>query len=410
MTQIGRYEIVRKTGNHGLDALYEAFDPVMQRTVTIRMPERTTDSGTAPQSDHPSFNAHPLADLDHPNIVRILSREEADDVPYLVLEQTEGTPLSQLLSERRTLPASRVVSLLKGASSALDHVHKKGLVHGNLSSAGLLVGEDGLLKVRGFEIARPVEAFYSSTTAIDLDTVMETVPYMSPEILQGDPVDGRADQFSLACIAVRALTGVMPFPATSPVALIRQVLLDNPDLRTAAGQKLQVPLGVAKVLERGLAKSPAARFPSCGEFVAALETASAPPAASHPTRYASVEQPPTSPAALRQPVSRSVWMIAAAGVILTALILYLALRTPAAKAPQAVTPPVQAAPVSSAPPQSAPAKAASETPPTAAPTRAVARQSRKKAVETVEAAAKDTTQKDATATSLKPVEPKVIRP
>ena len=115
MSQIGRYEIVRKTGNHGLDALYEAFDPVMKRAVTIRMADHTTSPGGS--AIHlPDFDVRQIAALDHPNIVKVLACEETEDVPYLVLEAPEGIPLSQLIADRKGVSPRWQAQVFAGGS------------------------------------------------------------------------------------------------------------------------------------------------------------------------------------------------------------------------------------------------------------------------------------------------------
>jgi eukaryotic-like serine/threonine-protein kinase len=351
MSQIGRYEIVRKTGNHGLDALYEAFDPVMKRTVTIRMPDRTTDPGLAPASQAPAFDLRQIAELDHPNIVKILALEEADDVPFLVLEQAEGTALVQILAGGKNLPEDRVIALLKCASSALDHVHAKGLVHGHLSTECLLFSEDGFLKVCGFEVARPADTFHSNSNGTHPEALMNAVPYMSPELLQGDRVDGRADQFSLACVALQAMTGALPFLADSPVARMRQILFETPRFGSPLTDKF--PPAVGKVLERALAKAPAARFSSCAEFVSALEIAFIARPVSAPTRFVSTAPSPAAYSAGpfgARPLG--LWFVAAAAaVILVMVISFFVFRSHPVKTQKPAAPPaVVQTPVIPAPP------------------------------------------------------------
>src|ERR1700685_1260414 len=116
MSQIGRYEIVRQTGNHGLGSLYQAFDPVMHRPVMIRMAD-----GSDVERQAVLFDAKQLAHLDHPNIIKFLACEEDDGRPYLVMERFEGKPLSG-----RRLSRERISGMLKSAALALDHAHSKG--------------------------------------------------------------------------------------------------------------------------------------------------------------------------------------------------------------------------------------------------------------------------------------------
>src|SRR5271163_2479572 len=117
MSQIGRYEIVRQTGNHGLGSLYQAFDPVMHRPVTIRVAERSTSPGVSFDQARQAilFDAKQLAHLDHPNIIKFLACEEDDGRPYLVMERFEGKPINGQLSPEI------LVQVMKSAALALDH-------------------------------------------------------------------------------------------------------------------------------------------------------------------------------------------------------------------------------------------------------------------------------------------------
>jgi serine/threonine protein kinase len=270
MTQIGRYEVKRKTGSHGTAALYEAFDPVMNRPVTIRITEgESDDSGAGEESSgNAPFDPHQMAGLDHPNIIRVLACEEDGARPYLVMEQFEGKPLSAVLSEQPNLDQNKVSQILKSAASALDHVHSKGLIHNHLTPDSIVLSEDGLMKVAGFEVACLPEHAYSEHA--DREYPAEAIPYLPPEFLKGEKLDHRSDQFSLAAIAFYALTGTRPFQAASAVGLLRQVMFEKPMLGKLRDK---YSLTVVKVFETALSGTPAARHASCSEFAAALEAA-----------------------------------------------------------------------------------------------------------------------------------------
>src|SRR5580658_5260558 len=213
MSQIGRYEIVGQTGNHGLGSLYQAFDPIMQRPVMIRIADRSTNPGVSFDQARQAilFDAKQLAHLDHPNIIKFLACEEDDGRPYLVMERFEGKPLSG------RLPPERLAAVLKSAALALDHAHSKGLIHRNLTPDSLLLADDGSLKITGFEIARPAQYLNSDDAGQDFDLLLDSIHFMSPELVKGDVLDARADQYSLGVIAWRALTGTLPFAADSPI-------------------------------------------------------------------------------------------------------------------------------------------------------------------------------------------------
>jgi serine/threonine protein kinase len=251
MSQIGRYEIVRQTGNHGLGSLYQAFDPVMQRPVTIRI----ADGASNQARQAILVDAKQLAHLDHPNIIKFLACEEDDGRPYLVMERFDG----QAIGAR--LPRELLARVLKNAALALDHAHLKGLIHRNLTPESLLLDDDEILKITGFEIARPAQYLGE-----DLDLLLDSIHYMSPELVKGDVLDGYSDQYSLGVIAWRALTGALPFHAESPITLLANIAFEPPALGG-------VTIAVRKIFERVFAKSPGERFASSAEFAAAFEKA-----------------------------------------------------------------------------------------------------------------------------------------
>src|ERR1035437_1833176 len=222
MSQIGRYGIVRQTGNHGLGSLYQAFDPVMHRPVTIRIADRSTNPEVSFDQARQAilFDAKQLAHLDHPNIVKFLACEEDDGRPYLVMERFDGKPISGRLS------AELLAKVLKSAALALDHAHSKGLIHRNLTPDSLLLDDDGDLKITGFEIARPAQYLNSGQAGEDLDLLLESIHYMSPELVKGDVLDSRSDQYSLGVVAWQALTGLLPFHSDSPIALLSNIAFE----------------------------------------------------------------------------------------------------------------------------------------------------------------------------------------
>ncbi len=272
MTQIGRYTIVRKTGTHDGLELYDAFDPVMSRPVTIRVADRPsrTDIPTEDTRGFVLFDASQVASLDHPNIVRILAWDHVDNRPYLVMEKVTGTLLSDVLSRGFSLATDVVVNVMKNAAAALDHVHAKGLLHNQLSPEMMLLSEDGTPKVSGFDLAQSAARINSERASIDADRMLAQLPYVSPEVLCGMPVSAASDQYSLAAIAWHCLRGRVPFEGEPRVSVIRRVAFETFPLD---GLRQDVPPSVVRILERALSKDPSARFQSCQEMASAFEAA-----------------------------------------------------------------------------------------------------------------------------------------
>lgn len=378
--QIGRYEIVRKTGTLALDEMYEAFDPVMQRAVTIRIADGETQAGTQRYST-----------LEHPNIVKVLAVDTHENREYLVLEQVEGTPLRAMIAEKKVLARDQVARLLVGAAAALDFGHSKGLVRCDLTPESILVGEDEAVKIAGFESARSKGELSLGTE--EAGDFLPSLPYMSPEAMRGDALDARADQFSLATVAIEALTGARPFPGNTPVALMRNICFEPPAIQG------DLPANLKKILERALSKQPSMRFSTCTEFARAFETALSGRVANM-TRVApaaaSVAMLPKAAA----PSSRIGLIVACAALAVVILAAVYFISSPRATAP----PPAAKKTVA---PQPAPANPANATPSKPAVVAAPKRPpsgvapARKKTAEKAEETAP---------LKLKSLEPKVVQP
>jgi hypothetical protein len=294
MTQIGRYTIVRQTGSHGDLALYEGFDPVMKRPVTIRMAGQTKGN-TSPgaTSSVVLFDSTQVANLDHPNIVKILAWDNEQDRPYLVMEQFNGTPLSEALSKQSTLPLPVVAEILKNAAAGLDHAHLGGLVHQNINLETVLRSEDGQLKIAGFDLAQSSMRMGEDRGSTDAERLLANLPYVAPEVLLGTSAGAKSDQYSLAAIAWKCLIGKTPFEDPSGIRLMQKIVFEKSLPQVPA----TIPAAVVRVLERALSKDPASRFSNCRELAAGFESAYAPKKQAAPAATRYVPAPPAMPGA-----------------------------------------------------------------------------------------------------------------
>jgi serine/threonine-protein kinase len=251
ITRIGRYEISRQLVDTALASVYDAFDPVERKSVAIRVP-RTTHHGTG---------ALPVG-LKHPGLMTVLSCEENQGEPFLVLEPFEGMPLDSQIPVGRKMEPVEVLGLLRQLASALDYAHAHGSVHGSLHPSSILLNDRRQIKVLDLG---PTDATGPSASA---EQLLRAVHFLSPECLRDLPLDGRSDQFSLAVLAHRMLTGELPFPGT-PLGVMFRIAYQG--LERDAIRDL--PAAAQTVFQRSLAKRPAERYATCGEMVEALENA-----------------------------------------------------------------------------------------------------------------------------------------
>ena len=269
MEQIGRYQIVGELGRGAMGIVYRALDPAIGRTIaikTIRLADLTDPSERERLRERLVREAQSAGILSHPGIVTIYDIAQEGDMAYVFMEFVDGPPLDKMLEGETPPGGEALLSILHQTAVALDYAHRKGIVHRDIKPANIMIAEDGSAKITDFGVAKIVSQQMTQAGAM-----MGTPSYMSPEQVQGIPVDGRADQFSLGVIAYELLTGEKPFAAEYLPTLLYKIVREEP----AAPQRLNPTLddAVEAVLRRALAKSPDDRFPTCAEFTAALVAA-----------------------------------------------------------------------------------------------------------------------------------------
>ncbi len=270
MDRIGRYKIVRELGRGAMGVVYHAIDPNIGRPVAIKTIHLGAGRGPEDQErmrERLFREARSAGILSHPGIVTIYDVEQQGDVAYIAMEFVDGPTLDQLLSSPEPLPAAQMFSILGQTAVALDYAHQKGIVHRDIKPANIMIAVDGTAKIADFGIAKIAAAEQMTMTG----SIVGTPHYMSPEQVQGQPVDGRSDQFSLAVIVFEMLTGEKPYTGEHLTTVVYKIVAEEP----VAPHRLNASLGgaIEAVLRKALAKKPDARYRTCQEFAEALEAA-----------------------------------------------------------------------------------------------------------------------------------------
>jgi serine/threonine-protein kinase len=211
------------------------------------------------------------ASLDHPNVVATVAAGEEDGVLYLAMAYVEGSDLRALLRREGRLEPRRAVDLVAQTAEALDAAHAAGLVHRDVKPGNILVApEDGgeHVFVCDFGLARHVSSVSSLTSERGF---VGTIDYVPPEQIEGNPIDGRADVYSLGCVLYECLAGAGPFDRESELSVLFAHLNDPPPRVTDLRPEL--PDAFDSVFETALAKSPDDRYSTCAELVAAARAA-----------------------------------------------------------------------------------------------------------------------------------------
>ena len=267
MQQLGRYEILAELGRGAMGAVFRARDPKIDRTVAIKTISVPGASTTDAEHYRQRFfrEAQAAGRLSHPGIVTIydVGEDEPSHTPFIVMECVQGQSLAEVVAAEPSGLLARETSLelLSHIADALDYAHSQSIVHRDIKPANILVTAGGQPKIADFGIAK-----VSLAEATLPGQIMGTPGYMSPEQLNGKPVDGRSDLFSLGVIAYWLLTGVKPFDGATFTEICVQVVTKDPP--PASGLRPDLNAGFDYMLNRALAKDPAMRYQRGKELAA----------------------------------------------------------------------------------------------------------------------------------------------
>jgi len=298
--RIAGYQIEELLGRGGMAVVYRAGDVRLDRQVALKVlaPELTRDSAFRQRFIRESRAG---ASVDHPNIIPVFEAGEADGVLFIAMRYVAGRDVRALIDRAGPLPPGRVASIVTQVASALDAAHARGLVHRDVKPANMLLGS----VARG---SSPDHVYLSdfglsklSVAAVSLTGTgqfLGTLDYMSPEQVEGRPIDGRTDLYALGCAAFEMLTGRPPFQRDQDLAVMwAQVSAPPP---SACQLRPGLPAGVDPVLAKAMAKAPENRQSSCLEFASALRAACAsrPPAGAATELAAARPVPPATEVAM----------------------------------------------------------------------------------------------------------------
>src|SRR5579871_80891 len=204
------------------------------------------------------------AALNHPNIVSIYDRGEAEETYYIAMEFLDGRTLKELIVSRGPAPVNVAVEYARQILSALRFAHRHGIVHRDIKPHNVLVDNEGRVKVTDFGIARA-----GTSQMTEAGSIVGTAQYLSPEQARGTDVDQRSDLYSLGVVLYELLTGETPFEGDTPVEIAMKHLSATPEPPSAL--RPGVPRELDWVVMRALAKDPEDRFQSAEEMDADLE-------------------------------------------------------------------------------------------------------------------------------------------
>ena len=266
---IGRFEIIEKIGEGPIGSVYKALDPVIRRTVAIKVIKlyALEESATFAEVFEKIYRVvRTSTSLNHPNICIIYDLSEEKKIPYITMEYVDGHDLDWMLQSKHQFKRAQVLNIVQQVCDALDFAHKKNVIHQDLKATNIILTSELHVKITDFGIAGLDEIAAAQTKKL-----LSIPYYIAPEQALGEKVTPSSDLFSLGVVLYQILSGQLPFPGTSAANVIMMIARDNP-----ATPKHLEKSGIKtedwnSFFNVALAKSPGQRFRTANEMFSALQ-------------------------------------------------------------------------------------------------------------------------------------------
>jgi len=270
-SKLAHYDILEKLGSGGMGVVYKARDEHLHRFVAVKvLPE--TFANDSERLKRFEREARSASALNHPNVITIYDVAHVHSAPYIVMEFVEGQTLRQMISTG-PLPMTVVMRLAEQLAEGLSRVHAAGLIHRDLKPENVMVRHDGLAKILDFGLAKIIPSIDDPSEPQTMSDkthsgLVGTLSYIAPEQILRQPVDFRADQFSLGCILYEMATGKCAFRRATPIqtlsSIVREEVQPLRDLRNDS------PIQLCRVVQRCLSKDPGERYQSTQDLAREL--------------------------------------------------------------------------------------------------------------------------------------------
>jgi serine/threonine-protein kinase len=267
--RIGHYRIDGVLGRGGMSVMYRATDVRLGRKVALKvMGENLT--GDAEFRERFVDEARNTSAIDHANVVPLYDFGEIDGLLYIAMRLVDGADLATLIKDGPLSP-QRTLALLAQIAEALDMLHDRGLVHLDVKPANVLVttreSSSEHVYLADFGLTRRGATGHRTRSG----DFLGSPTYAAPEHLRGEPVDGRTDEYALACVLFACLTGRPPFQGQVSDVISGHLTREPPSVTTL----VTLPTSIDQVIRKGMAKEPNGRYPDCRSLVAAARSAMA---------------------------------------------------------------------------------------------------------------------------------------
>ena len=292
-SRLAGYRLDEQIGRGGMAVVYRAYDTRLERQVAIKVltPELARDEAFRQRFIRESRTA---AAVNHPNIIPIFEAGEADGVLFIAMRFVQGPNVQALVETAGPMPAARACHIITQVAAALEAAHSHGLVHRDVKPGNILLdaagGGDhpGHAYLSDFGLSKRALSVSALTST---GQFLGTLDYIAPEQIEARAVDGRTDEYALACSAYTMLTGQPPFVRDESIAVMWAQISATPP--TLTSRRPDLPAAVDEVMAKALAKVPTDRYATCPEFAVALRRACGlDSSGTGPGRAGAVPEPP----------------------------------------------------------------------------------------------------------------------
>ena len=274
-TKLGRYEIRSKLGEGGMGEVYLAQDTQLDRRVAIKLlpPETISDEHARKRLVR---EARAAATLDHPHICSVYEVGEADGRSFIVMQYVEGETLDLKLS-RRSMKLKESLAIATQVADALTEAHARGIIHRDIKPSNVIITPRGQTKVMDFGLAKVIQPAHMIDTEAATEAlistpgaIMGTVPYMSPEQVRGETLNGRSDIFSFGVMLYEMLSGQQPFASQSSAATASAILTHEP--APLARFSRDIPAELERIVSKALRKDADERYQTAKDLLIDLRS------------------------------------------------------------------------------------------------------------------------------------------
>lgn len=255
-----RYDVISLIGVGGMSNVYKAIDTLTGDTVAIKfLKEEFFDNEELVRRFKNESKAISL--LNHPNIIKVIDVNIADDEKYIVVEYIDGITLKEYIDNRKVLTWQETVQFTSVILAAIGHAHKNGIIHRDLKPQNIMLLRDGTLKIMDFGIARLSTANQKTVT----DKAIGSVHYISPEQVRGKSSDGRSDIYSIGIMMYEMLTGTLPFVSDTAVSVAMKQVSDT--AKNPSEIVDTIPHGLEQIVMKAIQKQPDERYQTAEDML-----------------------------------------------------------------------------------------------------------------------------------------------